>query len=533
MDTAPQMAVKKTRANKQAYCFIDYSGLFERFFAWCADTLIIGASGYLLYKLLGLLAAVILSFIIDLLFRVVSTYFWGGTPGKLLLGVKVISRNAEKLRLGQVVIRELFKYISWVFVGLGFLTIIFNRRKRAWHDMMACTAVTSGGRDEAQYAKGIYSERPEKWHVAISSAVTGVLIIGMLISINIGARHILYDNGMFGFHLIAAFPSKELAYKMPEGAKGFEKALIQVGDVDGNGRYEIFREGIEDGKIFIRNVRLSGVVPVDGEKMVSLDKPILQYRVLDMDGDKRDEIAVLCEDKSVKIYKLENEAQEIATYSPMAYNSISSFIKGKPDESVPWRLYILGDGNKLTILYMENGKLKDREFDLESPEKLTSIGMGILGGKNYIVGSSKDSRLIFYSYDGVSYRFIKDMAVPIKGEVNISVEDMNYDDKNEVMIWSPSNGDRPYPVMAAYSISDDNMRLVWDGGRFYVHDGIEYQLSFNDALDIDRDGDLELYMVDNKVSGKDGKYAIFVFQNDDIILKLNDFMRLFSLSDVK
>jgi uncharacterized RDD family membrane protein YckC len=72
------------------------------------------------------------------------TYFHGTTgqtPGKKILGLKVIQKGGEPLTLGIAFLRWVGYLISKIFMYLGFIWIAFNRKKLGWHDMVAGTCV--------------------------------------------------------------------------------------------------------------------------------------------------------------------------------------------------------------------------------------------------------------------------------------------------------------------------------------------------------------------------------------------------------
>lgn len=79
------------------------------------------------------------------LFLVCFLYFgWQWTHGgqTLAMGtwsVRLQSISGEKVTWKQVIIRFLVAIISWLAVGLGFLWILFDREKRAWHDIASGT----------------------------------------------------------------------------------------------------------------------------------------------------------------------------------------------------------------------------------------------------------------------------------------------------------------------------------------------------------------------------------------------------------
>ena len=70
--------------------------------------------------------------------------FWmmsGQTPGKRILGVRVIRTDGTRLRLGNALRRQVGYWISSIFY-LGFLWILFDNRRQGFHDKIAGTVVT-------------------------------------------------------------------------------------------------------------------------------------------------------------------------------------------------------------------------------------------------------------------------------------------------------------------------------------------------------------------------------------------------------
>jgi uncharacterized RDD family membrane protein YckC len=78
-------------------------------------------------------------------------FFWymaGRTPGKALLGLSVISTSARPLTMGQVVRRLIGYWLSALPLFLGFLWILVDDRRQAWHDKLADTNVIYGDTPE-------------------------------------------------------------------------------------------------------------------------------------------------------------------------------------------------------------------------------------------------------------------------------------------------------------------------------------------------------------------------------------------------
>jgi uncharacterized RDD family membrane protein YckC len=70
--------------------------------------------------------------------------FWllsGQTPGKRVLGVRVIRKDGTRLKMGNAVRRQIGYWISAIFF-LGYLWILVDNKRRGFHDILAGTMVT-------------------------------------------------------------------------------------------------------------------------------------------------------------------------------------------------------------------------------------------------------------------------------------------------------------------------------------------------------------------------------------------------------
>jgi len=71
-------------------------------------------------------------------------FFWtvaGRTPGKYLMGLRVLLRSGKKLKLRHAVFRYAGYYLSGLAFGLGFFWILVDDERRGWHDRLAGTLV--------------------------------------------------------------------------------------------------------------------------------------------------------------------------------------------------------------------------------------------------------------------------------------------------------------------------------------------------------------------------------------------------------
>ena len=71
-------------------------------------------------------------------------FFWtiaGQTPGKGIMGLRVLPRRGGKLKLSRSILRYFGYYISIIPLGLGIFWILIDDRRLAWHDRLAGTCV--------------------------------------------------------------------------------------------------------------------------------------------------------------------------------------------------------------------------------------------------------------------------------------------------------------------------------------------------------------------------------------------------------
>jgi uncharacterized RDD family membrane protein YckC len=66
----------------------------------------------------------------------------GTTPGKNMLGMRVIKESGEHAGFGTMLIREwIGKWISGLILGLGYIWILLDRDRQGWHDKLVSTYV--------------------------------------------------------------------------------------------------------------------------------------------------------------------------------------------------------------------------------------------------------------------------------------------------------------------------------------------------------------------------------------------------------
>lgn len=75
------------------------------------------------------------------LYSSISLSVAGRTPGKSLVGLRVVTRSGAPLTPRQAIVRTLTFPVSFAILGLGLLGIVVGREHRALHDAFAGTAV--------------------------------------------------------------------------------------------------------------------------------------------------------------------------------------------------------------------------------------------------------------------------------------------------------------------------------------------------------------------------------------------------------
>jgi uncharacterized RDD family membrane protein YckC len=81
----------------------------------------------------------------ELLPALLILWFWAtysATPGKMLLDCDIVdARTGAPITIKQALLRYIGYYISAIVLGLGFLWIVWDKRKQGWHDKLAGTVV--------------------------------------------------------------------------------------------------------------------------------------------------------------------------------------------------------------------------------------------------------------------------------------------------------------------------------------------------------------------------------------------------------
>jgi uncharacterized RDD family membrane protein YckC len=112
-----------------------------RFVAIIIDGFIMGAVTGLLFGTGGEVGGGI-GFLLTVAY---NWFFWtrwnGQTPGKRMMGLRVIKADGSEMSDIDAIIRAVGYYVSGFVMALGYIWALFDDQKRAWHDLFAGTLV--------------------------------------------------------------------------------------------------------------------------------------------------------------------------------------------------------------------------------------------------------------------------------------------------------------------------------------------------------------------------------------------------------
>lgn len=129
------------------YSFV---GFWLRTVAYLIDGLILYVAGIIVFTFIFMLTAIDEVSLIYDLFGIMLNWIYftwwessthQATPGKKIIGAKVINENGDKLSFGKASGRFFGKIISFMMLGIGVLVVSFTDKKQGWHDTWSKTFV--------------------------------------------------------------------------------------------------------------------------------------------------------------------------------------------------------------------------------------------------------------------------------------------------------------------------------------------------------------------------------------------------------
>lgn len=133
---------------------LEYVGFWARVGATLIDSLLIvaitspllffvyGANYFLSEASVRGPANILISYVLPTLAVIVFWHLKQATPGKMVLGAKIVDvKTGLPPTTGKLVIRYFAYIISMIPLGLGYLWVAFDPKKQAWHDKLAGTVI--------------------------------------------------------------------------------------------------------------------------------------------------------------------------------------------------------------------------------------------------------------------------------------------------------------------------------------------------------------------------------------------------------
>ena len=117
----------------------NYAGFFQRLVGYIIDALIISVPLGILFK--NSEANNAIQLIVWTVYYVWMLGKYGQTVGKMVMKIKVVKEDGSPISYSDALIRELTSYLSAVVLFLGFLWVIWDSKKQAWHDKIVKTIV--------------------------------------------------------------------------------------------------------------------------------------------------------------------------------------------------------------------------------------------------------------------------------------------------------------------------------------------------------------------------------------------------------
>lgn len=122
-----------------------YAGFWIRVVAMLLDGLILGVPASIIQFFLVLWTESSSPFyIVQIGLIVLILYFWvekGATPGKMILGLRIVDENNQNVTWGRAILRYIGYFISGIILFIGYIMIAFTKKKQGLHDIIAKTYV--------------------------------------------------------------------------------------------------------------------------------------------------------------------------------------------------------------------------------------------------------------------------------------------------------------------------------------------------------------------------------------------------------
>ena len=96
--------------------------------------------------IIGMVGPLILTSLFALFYSVyLESSSWQATPGKKLVGIKVVDLEGQRVTFGRASLRNVAKSLSMITMCIGYLMPLWNPKRQALHDKVTKCLVVHGG----------------------------------------------------------------------------------------------------------------------------------------------------------------------------------------------------------------------------------------------------------------------------------------------------------------------------------------------------------------------------------------------------
>lgn len=120
---------------------IRYAGFWRRFLAYILDALILCVVTFLVLGMKGFFMPFVPLAIGWLYYALMESSKYQATLGKIALSMKVTDEDGKTISFGRATGRHFAKIVSGLILGIGYLMVIWTKKKQGLHDKMAHTLV--------------------------------------------------------------------------------------------------------------------------------------------------------------------------------------------------------------------------------------------------------------------------------------------------------------------------------------------------------------------------------------------------------
>jgi serine/threonine protein kinase/uncharacterized RDD family membrane protein YckC len=120
-----------------------------------------------------------------LLYLVYFVGFWtiaGRTPGKMVLGIKVVGLDGSPVSFGTAILRYIGYVFGFALLWLGFFWVAFDGRRQGWHDKLAGTyVVRRNTRFSSRHVSVVPSDAGSAWIWIVLIVLFAIFVGGLLL----------------------------------------------------------------------------------------------------------------------------------------------------------------------------------------------------------------------------------------------------------------------------------------------------------------------------------------------------------------